>query len=338
MHLKPIDQQVAVVVGASSGIGRETALQFARRGARVVVAARHEPGLASLVDEIRAEGGEATAVVADVAHFDQVKALADQAVAVYGRIDTWAHLAAVAIYARFEETEPEEFKRLIEVNLLGQVYGAMAALPYLRQAGGGALIHVSSVESVISFPFHSAYASSKHGITGFVDVLRIELRQEGAPISVTNVLPASINTPFFNKALTRLGVKPTAPPPIYQPRVVADAILYAAEHPTRDIIVGGAGRFMVTGQKSAPRLMDAMIRMGGFGAQKTDEPKSETAPNNLFEPIGGYDRVEGDFSHLAFSRSLYTWFQKHPWIKRAALGSAVGLTALWTAGSGKQSS
>jgi NAD(P)-dependent dehydrogenase (short-subunit alcohol dehydrogenase family) len=152
MQLKPIGEQVVVVFGASSGIGRETALQFARRGAKAVVAARGEEGLNSLVQEIRQDGGQATAVVADASVFDDVSRVAQTAVETYGRIDTWAHLAAVTIWASFEQTTPEEFKRIIEVNLLGQIYGAKAALPHLKREGRGALIHVSSVEARRALP------------------------------------------------------------------------------------------------------------------------------------------------------------------------------------------
>jgi NAD(P)-dependent dehydrogenase (short-subunit alcohol dehydrogenase family) len=142
MQLKPVEEQVVVLMGASSGIGRETALRFADRGARVVVSARGKEGLNSLVEEIRGKGGQATAVPAEVTDFEQVKAVADRAVEEYGRLDTWVHLAAVGLFATFEQTTPEEFKRVIDVNLMGQVYGAMAALPHLKREGRGALIHI----------------------------------------------------------------------------------------------------------------------------------------------------------------------------------------------------
>src|SRR5215217_4465554 len=135
MRLKPIEEQVVALMGASSGIGREAALRFAERGARVVVSARGEEGLASLVDEIRREGGEATYVVADTSEFEQVEAVAERAVEEYGTLDTWVHLAAVGLFATFEETTPEEFARLIDVNLMGQVYGAMAALAHIKREG-----------------------------------------------------------------------------------------------------------------------------------------------------------------------------------------------------------
>ena len=327
MQLKPIDQQVVAVVGASSGIGRETAIQFAARGAKLVVSARSEPGLDSLVDEIRQIGGEAIAVPADVADFEQVKAIADKAIQQYGRLDTWVHLAAINLYAIFDQTTPEEFKRVIDVNLMGQVYGAMAALPHLKREGRGSLIHVSSVEGKRSFPYHSAYGASKHGIDGFLEAMRLELMHEGlSSINVTNVMPASMNTPLFNKSRTKIGVKPQGLPPFYQPDIVVDTILYAACHPTRDIIAGGAGRAMDLIQRLSPQLMDTLLLQfgAGFKLQKTSEPKSEDAPDNLFEPIAGFDRVEGDFSKQSRANSYSTWLETHP----TAKWGAIAVTAL----------
>lgn len=331
MQLKPIDQQVVVVMGASSGIGREAARRFAARGANVVVAARNQDGLETLVREIREQGGTATPVVADVTIFEQVKAVADEAVAQYGRLDTWAHVAGVSLYATFEETTPEEFKRVIDVNLVGQAYGAIAALPHLKHEGRGALIHVSSIESQMAFPYQSAYAASKHGIPGFLDALRLELRHEGIPISVTNIMPAAINTPLFDKARTKLGVKPAVPPPVYQPGTVADQIVYAAEHPVRDMIAGGAGKVFVQTQKISPRLMDALMMVAGFESQKTAEPKTADGPNNLFAPIDGQNRTEGDFGQIALDRSLYNWLGRHPYVRRVLAGAAIGAVTLVSA-------
>src|SRR5215212_1716128 len=324
VKLKPVGEQVVALMGASSGIGRETALRFARNGARVVVSARGEEGLGSLVEEIRSEGGEAIAVPADTSEFEQVKAVADRAVEEYGRLDTWVHLAAVGLFAAFEETTPEEFGRVIDVNLMGQVYGAMAALPHIKRGGGGALIHVSSMGAKRSVPLQSAYCASKHGIDGFLEALRVELMREGAPVIVTQVMPATINTPFFDKARTKLGVKPVAPPPIYQPGVVADAVLFAAERPARDLVVGGAARAVMTTQQVSPRLLDVLLRRFCFGVHYTDEPKTEDDPDNLFAPVQGLDTVEGSFGHRAHPRSLYNRLELHPALKRAtALGAAL---------------
>lgn len=201
-------------------------------------------------------------------------------------------------------TTPLEFKRIVDVNLMGQVHGAMAALPHIKREGRGALIHVSSVEARRSLPLQSAYAASKHGIDGFLESLRVELMHEKVPISVTNVMPASINTPLFDKARTKLGVKPVGVPPIYQPSLVAKAIVEAAEHPKRDVVVGDAGKVILFAQRISPSLVDAYMALTAFSGQKTNQPKSENAPDNLFEPIQGFDQIEGDFSDKARSWSL----------------------------------
>ena len=328
MKLKPAGQQVVALMGASSGIGRETALRFARRGARVVVSARSKEGLDSLIGEIESAGGEASAVVADAAVFDQVKAVADAAVEEYGRLDTWVHLAAVSVFAPFEETTPEEFKRVVEIDLMGQAYGAMAALPHIKREGSGALVHVTSVVARRAVPLQSAYCAAKHGVDGFLESLRVELRREGWPIGVTNVMPAAINTPFFDKARTKLGVKPKGFPPMYAPGVVSDAIIHAAEKVPREIVAGGAGKGMILGQRLSPRLVDAIMLPGGFESQQTDEPKSVDAPDGLFEPVEGLDRTDGDFGSQTLSRSLSTWLDTHPMAKRGLVaGAALGVAA-----------
>ncbi|MGL4334579.1 MAG: SDR family oxidoreductase, partial [Lactococcus garvieae] len=273
VHLKPIEQQVVVLVGASSGIGREAALQFAQRGAQVIVAARSEAGLLSLTEEIKCAGGEASYITADVSDFQQVKAIADKALERYGRIDTWVQAAGTGLVAPFKDITPEEFQRVIDVNLMGQVYGAMVALPHLKREGRGALIHISSMEGRRSLPLQSPYSSAKHGLEGFLESLRVELKHEGVPVSVTSILPSVIDTPFYNHARTKLGVKPTGIPPYYAPSLVAEAILYVAEHPTRDFIVGDVGRVLNILQKLSPTLVDNLLLLVGFSGQRTNELK-----------------------------------------------------------------
>lgn len=323
MKLKPIEQQVVAVVGASSGIGRETALQFAKRNAKVVVSARTESGLTSLVEEITALGGDAIAIPADVAEFEQVKSIVDKTIDRYGRLDTWVHAAGTGIIAPFEQVTPEEFKRVIDVNLMGSVYGAMVAMPHLRETGRGAFIAVSSVEARRSMPLQSAYSASKHGMEGFLDSLRSELKQEGFPISITNILPSVINTPFYNKARTKLGVMPTGIPPYYQPSLVAEAILHAAENPTRDMIVGDVGRVIDLLQKLVPDLTDTLVGAIAVPGQRTERIKATDDPNNLFEPIEGYSTT-GDFTDKTIP-SFLDWFDFHPAVK---WGTAAGLGAL----------
>lgn len=323
IQLKPLNEQVVVVFGASSGIGRATALEIAGNGARVVVAARNEDGLQTLVTEIANRGGEATYVVAEVTELEQIEYVANVAVAKYGRIDTWVHCAATGLYATFEQTTPEEFQRVVEVTLVGAAWAAMVALPHLKKQGG-ALIQVSSVEAVASLPYHAAYAAAKHGMKAYMDVLRIELDHEKVPVSVTNIMPTGINTPFFSNARTKIGYKPIAVPPLYQPEIVANAIATAAVKPIPEIIVGGAGVVLAYTERFAPHLNHLFLRLIGFRGQKTSEPKSAAAPANLFRNESKDSRVHGDFSDQARGSSLATWLETHPSL-RTALGYGVVL-------------
>ncbi len=309
MELKPLEEQVVVVMGASSGIGREAAKRFAARGARVVVSARGAQGLSSLVEEIREAGGTVTPIVADTADPEAVVGVAAAAVAEHGRLDTWAHVAGVGLWATFEDTSVEEFRRVVDINLMGQVHGAKAALPHLRRTGAGALVHVSSVEAKRAFPFHSAYSAAKHGVDAFLEALRVELRQEGVPIAVTQVLPGTIDTPLFDKARTKVGRKPMGPPPFYAPGTVADMILHAAEHGGRDVYAGGAARAMALQQRLSPRVMDALLstRIARRGFMSA-EPKPAEAPDNLFGPITGHDTVRDGFP--ARKHSLSNWMAR----------------------------
>jgi NAD(P)-dependent dehydrogenase (short-subunit alcohol dehydrogenase family) len=176
---------------------------------------------------------------------------------------------------------------VVDVNLTGQVYGAMAALLHIKREGRGALIHVSSLEAKHSFPFHTAYAAAKHGIDGFLETLRVELKHEGLPISVTQVLPGTINTPLFDKARTKLGVKPVGLPPIYEPNVVTDVILYAAEHPARDLVAGGAAQAMILNQRLSPRLVDAILATRGL---RTTEDRRAQVTRHAGQPLRAHRR------------------------------------------------
>jgi NAD(P)-dependent dehydrogenase (short-subunit alcohol dehydrogenase family) len=295
LRLKPLAQQVIVVFGASSGIGRVTARLAAERGAKVVAAARDQEALNSLAAEV----APAKVVVgtADAADVDQVRAIADLAMSSFGRIDTWAHVAGIAAYARFADVTPEEFRRVVEVDLLGPVHGAMAALPHLRRQGG-AYVVVSSEIARRGFPLASSYSAAKHGVDGFVEALRVELQHERAPVSVTQIMPAAIATPFFEHARTRLGVRPSGPPPVYPPEKVAEAILHAAEHPQRDIIVGAAAKVQLLVQKLSPKLMDAFSRATAFRLQRSKQPKAPATGDALFDTPQGDDRERGVVDNL----------------------------------------
>ena len=303
---RPVSEQVVVIAGASSGIGRATALAFAGRGAKVVCAARGRPALDTVVEQIRTAGGTAIAVPTDVADPAAVRLLAEAAERQYGHIDTWINNAAVSVWGRVEDITDAEFDRVLRVNFLGQVHGAHAALPALRRAGGGVLIGIASVEGVRAVPLHSPYTASKFALRAFYDSLRIELAQEGAPIVVTTILPASVDTPFFEHARSKLGVMVKPPPPVYAPEVVAETIVYAARHPRREIAVGGSAFGFFLGQRLAPALTDAMlsVRRLGVGTQRTGRP--DNGVDNLDLPVDGPGQVHGSHPGRVLRRSAFT--------------------------------
>jgi len=326
--LKPIDQQVVVLVGCSSGIGRQTARRFAERGARLVLSGRDEAALAEVLDDVRSLGAhDAIAVPSDVVDPASMQEVARRAREAFGRIDTWVQTAAVSVYATAEETTPEEFRRVIEVNLLGQVHGALAALPALRAAGGGALIEISSVEAEVALPYQSAYSASKHGMSGFLRSLRMELKAEGAPIAVTQIMPAGIDTPLFMNARSKLGVLPKPTAPVYDPDVVADQVLWAAQHPSGDLFAGGAGWAFALFRRLAPGPFESLMARVGKRAQRSNVPEGPEAVDNLDAPTPLTDTVRGGFGGRSFSISNV--IQRIPGIVRlGALAAAAGGLAL----------
>lgn len=323
--LKPIDEQVIVITGASSGIGLVTAKRAAGRGARVVLAARNEEDLQRAVEEIRVAGGRAVYQVADVADEGQVARIAETAVREFGHIDSWVNNAAVAIYGRLMEVEVPDMRRQFDVIYWGQVYGCRTAVEHLRQRGG-ALINVASALADRAIPLQGNYCAAKHALKAFTDSLRMELEEEGAPISITLVKPGSIDTPFFEKSKTYLGVEPQPVPPVYAPEIVADAILHCAQRPTRDIVTGGMGK-MLGIANLFPRLADKYMEKTTFDSQKTDTPAGDR-PNNLYHPVAHDGGERGrNWSGRTMSTSLYTTAALHPRVTAAAAAVAVGLLA-----------
>jgi NAD(P)-dependent dehydrogenase (short-subunit alcohol dehydrogenase family) len=283
MH-RDLRDGVVVVTGASSGIGRATALEFARAGARVVLAARRADALEELARECRDAGGEALAVPTDVTDEHAVQRLAQTAVDRFGRLDVWVNNAGVTLFARFEEAPPDAFRRVVETNLFGYVHGARAALPWFRKQGGGVLINNASVAGKTGAPYVSAYALTKFAVVGFSESLREELLDSG--IEVCTILPASIDTPLFQHAANFTGraVKPLAP--VYDADMVAAAILRSAKRPRREVFVGNAGRRLALIRTLAPafgeRLMARKVERDHF--QGHASPRSE---GNLFAPTPG---------------------------------------------------
>ena len=322
-RLKPIDEQVIVITGASSGIGLATARLAARRGARVVLAARGADALDRAVDGIRADGGVARRVSADVTQARDLERLAQTAITEFGCFDTWVNCAAVAIYGRVDEVPLEDQRRLFETNFWGVVQGSLAALPRLR-ARGGALINLGSMVSDIAIPLQGIYCASKHAVKAYTNALRLEVEAEGAPISVTLIKPGAIDTPYFEHARNYMERAPKPPPPVYAPDAVARAILRCATYPVREVIVGGAARAMLTAASLSPRAADRVMERTMFSAQKSDRPATANRDDNLYHPDLTGPRERGRLSGPVLSHSLYTSAVLHP--ARTVLAAAgVGL-------------
>ena len=317
-RLKPLSQQTIVITGASSGIGLATAQAAALEGAKLVLAARDESSLKDIVGEVEAHGGQAVYVVADVGERKQVQAIADRAFERFGGFDTWVNDAGVSIYGHLEDISDEDNRRLMDTNFWGVVYGSQIAVKHLR-ANGGALINLGSVASDMSLPLQGMYCASKHAIKGFTDALRMELEEEDAPVSVTLIKPTSIATPFAQHAKNYMDHEPTLPPPVYKPEDVAQAILYAATHPVRDIYVGGAGKVMTTLNKNFPTAMD-WVSEKMMTLQLRNEPAQPRADS--LRQAGSDGRVEGDYPDRHPRRSLYTPVSRHPLMTGVVIAAA----------------
>jgi NAD(P)-dependent dehydrogenase (short-subunit alcohol dehydrogenase family) len=331
VRLKGLDRQVMVITGATSGIGLVTARHAARRGARLVLAARHEAALRELVDEIRRQGGEATCVVADVANEADVQRIADEAIARFGGFDTWVNNAGVLIYGRVEDVATDDARRLFETNFWGIWHGSRIAIRHLRERGG-ALVNLGSDVSEHAAPLMGPYVASKHAVMGLTDALRVEMQEQRLPVAVTLIRPSAIDTPIVDNARNYMDVRPRLPAPVYAPEIVADAILHAAEHQTRDLFAGGAARALSTMTHLGPATADWVMRVFMFEQLKTDEPVRERR-HGLYETPGSGLRERGDSQRWVRETSLYTRVAMHPVAARiVGYGLAVGvLAAAWGA-------
>ena len=319
---KPLSEQVVVVTGASSGIGRAIARAAGERGARVVVSARNGDALAAAVGEIEAVGGAALAVTADATSEGDAEALCTAAVERFGRIDTFVDSVMVTVYAEVEQLEPDELRRVLEVNFVGRALTYRAALPHLK-ASRGTYVDVNSGLAYRGIPLQAAYCASKAAGRAFFESARVELERQGAGVDLCLILPGGINTPQFDRGRQKLGKQPQPIPPIYQPEVIARAALYCCEHPQRELPVTWACQKLLWGQKLSPRAGDLVLLRTGWKGQTTGEPKPVGSPDNLFETLPGDPGAHGRFDALARGSSVWTE-------ARIRLGKAGSVAALAT--------
>jgi NAD(P)-dependent dehydrogenase (short-subunit alcohol dehydrogenase family) len=315
--------EIVVITGASAGVGRATVRAFARRGAHLGLMARGRDGLEGARRDVEALGGKALVLPTDVADADQVEAAAAAVEAQLGPIDIWINNAMVSVFSPVKEMTPEEFRRVTEVTYLGYVYGTLAALKRMLPRDRGVIVQVGSALAYRGIPLQAAYCGAKHAIQGFIDALRCELLHDGSQVQVTMVQMPALNTPQFGWVKSRLPHKAQPVPPIYQPEVAAEAIVWAAHHPRRELFVGFSTVKAIIGNKLAPWLGDWYLSREGYAAQQTDEPADPHRPHNLWQPVPGDHGAHGTFDARAQDTSLQLWADTHRgWLALAGLGIA----------------
>ncbi len=317
--------EVVVVTGASGGVGRAIAHAFASRGAHVGLLARGTEGLQEAEREVRSLGGEALAVPTDVADHEQVEAAAAAVEARFGEIDVWVNDAMSTVFARFADTEPDEFRRATEVTYLGTVHGTMAALRRMRSRNRGKIVQVGSALSYRAIPLQAAYCGAKFAIRGFTDSIRTELLHEHSAVQITMVQLPGVNTTQFNWCRSKLPEHPKPVPPIYQPEIPAEAVYWAAHHRRRELWVGYPAVQAILGSKFAPSfLVDRYLALTGFSGQQVEGmPVEGERDGNLFQPLEREAATHGIFDAQAKSRSPQMWAATH----RPLLGGALAAAA-----------
>ena len=302
---------VVAITGASAGVGRATARAFARDGADVGLIARGRERLQSARREIEELGRRAAVAEADVADAAQVEAAAQQIEDELGPIDVWVNNAMATVFAPVSDTTPDEFRRATEVTYLGSVWGTMTALRRMRPRDSGVIVQVGSALAYRGIPLQAAYCAAKHALQGFLESLRAELLHEDSHVHLTMVQLPALNTPQFTWSRAKLPRSPQPVPPIFQPEVAADAIVWAASHPRRELMVGWPTVKAIVGNALVPGIADRYLARNGFDAQQTDEPVDPDRADNLFEPVPGDQGAHGPFDDQSRARSFQLPLAKH---------------------------
>jgi NAD(P)-dependent dehydrogenase (short-subunit alcohol dehydrogenase family) len=284
-------------------------------------------------EELAALGAEVLAIETDVADERQVEAAADAVEHALGPIDIWVNNAMATVFAEFLEIEPDEFRRATEVTYLGSVWGTMAALRRMKPRDSGVIVQVGSALAYRGIPLQAAYCGAKHALQGFLESVRTELRHDGSNVRLTMVQLPAVNTPQFTWSRVKMPHQPQPVPPIFQPEVAADAIVFAADHPRREVVVGWPTLKAILGNAVAPGIADRYLAGNGYQAQQTDVPLEHERPGNLFEPAVGDQGAHGPFDDRSRGFSIQLWATKN---RRAlgAAGAAAAFTAAFTAARG----
>jgi short-subunit dehydrogenase len=328
VDLRPVGEQVIVVTGASSGIGLVTARMAAGRGARLVLAARNEEALRRLTEEIRAGGGSAVHVVADVGRDEDVGRIAATAISEFGGFDTWVNNAGVSMFGNITDVSLADMRRVFDTVFWGVVHGSRHAVEHFRDRGRpGALINVGSLLGDRATPLQSTYSSAKFAVHGFTEALRVELAAQHIPVSVTLVHPGRIDTPYNEHARNYLQQRPAHRGMIYPPQAAAEIILYAAAHPSRDLYVGSQAKALVALANVAPKLTDTIMKRYMYWSQHADEPAADHGESALYRAGHGM-RERGTHPGWVRSRSYYVEAATHPVLRDAAVLGAAALVAL----------
>jgi len=318
--------EVVVITGASAGVGRATAQAFGRRGARVGLLARGRDGLEGAKAEVESAGAKALVLPTDVSDAEAVEAAAGEVEERFGSIDVWVNNAMVSVFSPVKEMTAEEFRRVTEVTYLGTVYGTLAALKRMLPRNRGSIVQVGSALAYRGIPLQSAYCGSKHAIQGFTESLRSELIHDRSDVQLTMVQMPALNTPQFGWVRSRLPRRPQPVPPIFQPEVAAEAIVWAAHHRRNELWVGWPAVKAIWGNKLIPRELDYYLARTGYDSQQTDEPVDRDRKDNLWEPLPGDHGAHGSFDNRAHRRSYQWWANTH----RGALALAGTALAVLT--------
>ena len=319
--------EVVVITGASAGVGRATARNFARHGARIALLARGTDGLEAAQREVQELGGTAIVSPVDVANPEQVEAAAARVEIDLGKIDIWINNAMASVFSPIKEMTPEEFRRVTEVTYLGYVYGTLAALKRMLPRDRGVIVQVGSALAYRGIPLQSAYCAAKHAVQGFCDSLRCELLHDNSGVRLTMVQLPALNTPQFGWVKSRLPRKAQPVPPIFQPEVAAEAIYFAAHNPRREFYVGAPSVAVISINKLAPGLLDYILARTGYDSQQYDGAEDPNRPNNLWQPVPGDHGAHGAFDACARSWSPQLWTSEHRTLVALA-AIALGISGL----------